>query len=86
MSRSTFPMISLAILMALAAGCARESSNPVDRAVDKTKDALDMRSNEKIKDAAEDVQDAAKDASQGIKDAAHDATQQAKDAANGSSH
>jgi hypothetical protein len=66
----------------LAAGCAKKEG-PLDKAVDNTKDALDIRDHEKAKDAAEDVRDAAKDAAAGIKDAAHDAKDAVKDATDG---
>ncbi|HSJ00823.1 MAG: hypothetical protein ACAI34_12270 [Verrucomicrobium sp.] len=46
------------------------------------KDGLNMRENEKAKDAAEDVKDAAKDAAEGVKDAAKDAKEAVKDATN----
>jgi hypothetical protein len=51
------------------AGCAKQSDSPVERAVDKTKDALDIRDHEKLKDAGEDAKDAIKDAKDGVKDA-----------------
>jgi hypothetical protein len=60
-------MLSTAVL---ASGCAKKDSS-VDKAVESTKDALDMREHEKLKDAAEDVKDAANDAAEGIKDAAN---------------
>lgn len=63
-----------------AGGCAKKES-AVDKAVDSTKDALDMRDHEKAKDAAEDVRDAAKDAAADVKDAAKDAAAGIKDAA-----
>jgi hypothetical protein len=52
----------------LASSCARNESS-VDKAVESTKDALDMRDHEKLKDAGEDVQDAVNDAAEGVKDA-----------------
>lgn len=64
----------------LAAGCAKKEG-PLDKAVDNTKDALDMRDHEKAKDAAEDVRDAAKDAAHDVKNAASDAAAGIKDAA-----
>jgi len=48
-------MLSTAVL---ASGCAKKEST-VDKAVENTKDALDMREHEKLKDAGEDVKDAA---------------------------
>ena len=55
-----------AVLM--ASGC--EKKTPVDKAVDSTKDALNMRDHEKLKDAAEDAKSAVDDAAEGVKDAA----------------
>lgn len=55
----------------LTAGCNNPNKSPVDRAVDNTKDALNVRDHEKIRDAGEDVSDAAKDLKQGVKDAAN---------------
>jgi PBP1b-binding outer membrane lipoprotein LpoB len=57
------------ILALLASGCAKEEKGPIDSAVDKTKDALDLRDHEKLKDAGEDVKAAVQDAKDGVKDA-----------------
>jgi hypothetical protein len=46
------------------------------------KDGLNIRENEKAKDAGEDLKDAAKDAAEGVKDAAKDAKEAVKDATN----
>ncbi len=67
-------------LLLFAGGCAKEKS-PLDKAVDGTKDALNIRDHEKLKDAGEDVQSAAKNAAGGVKDAAKDAADDVKDAA-----
>ena len=64
----------------LAAGCAKKEG-ALDKAVDNTKDALDIRDHEKAKDAAEDVRDATKDAAHDVKNAASDAAAGIKDAA-----
>jgi hypothetical protein len=53
----------------LAAGCAKKEQSPVERAVEGTKDALNVRDNEKLKDAAEDVKSAVTEAKEGVKDA-----------------
>jgi hypothetical protein len=52
----------------LASGC--EKKSPVDKAVDTTKDALNMRDHENMKDAAEDAKSAVDNAAEGVKDAA----------------
>ena len=72
---------AVALATLLSAGCAQEHKDPIDRAVDNTKDALDIRDHEKLKDAAESAGDAAKDAAAGVKDAAQDARQEIKKAA-----
>ncbi len=64
-------LIVVAVLAAAlsASGCAKKES-PVDKAVDSTKDALNIRDHEKLKDAGEDAKDAVDNAAEGIKDAA----------------
>jgi hypothetical protein len=57
-------MLSAAMIMA---GCDRNET-PIGNAVEGTKDALDMREHEKLKDAAEDTQDAFENMAEGIKD------------------
>jgi len=56
--------------MLLATSCERKPRTLGE----KIDDALDTRPNEKLKDAAEDVGDAAKDAAHEVKDAVKDAT------------
>jgi hypothetical protein len=53
----------------MASGCAKKES-AVDKAVEGTKDALDIRDHEKLKDAGEDLQDAAIDVVEDVKDSA----------------
>lgn len=64
----------------LMSACTKKQDNVMERAVDQTKDALDMRDHEKLKDAAEDAGDAMKNAGEGIKDAAQDAAAEVKEA------
>lgn len=53
-----------ALMTALSlAGCDKQET-PVETAVEGTKDALDMREHEKLKDAGEDVKDAIEDAAE----------------------
>lgn len=52
----------------LATGCAKKEESTVDKAVDSTKDALNMREHEKLKDAGEDAKDAVDNAVEGVKD------------------
>lgn len=51
----------------LLAACDR-NENPAESVVEGTKDALDMRDHEKLKDAGEDAQDAFDNAVEGVKD------------------
>ena len=48
-----------------------KKETPAEHAVDKTKDALDIREHEKLKDAGEDAKDAMKDAGDAVKDETH---------------
>ncbi len=56
-----------------------KEKGPAEKAGEKIDDALDQRPGEKVKDAAEDVKDAAKDAAEDVKDAAKDAADAVKD-------
>ena len=73
---------TLITIVLLAASCGLLSSckEKPKTLGEKIDDALDARSNEKLKDAAEDLQDAARDAKKGIKDAAKDVKEAVKDA------
>lgn len=54
----------------LASACTKKNDGPIEKAVDQTKDALNVRDHEAIKDAAEDVKSAASEVGQAAKDAA----------------
>ncbi len=56
--------MTMALLMV---GCDR-ADTPAERAVEGTKDALDMREHEKLKDAGEDAADAMENAAEGVRD------------------
>ena len=67
--------ISVVVLLTaaiFASGCEKESS--VDKALDNAQDALNIREHEQLKDAGEDLQDAAHEAAEGVKDAVNEAT------------
>ena len=66
-----FSIIPLAIVLAVA-GCEQKTTG--EKVKDKVDDALDRRPGEKVRDAAEDLKDAAKDAGRDIKGAVKDAT------------
>lgn len=61
-------LFALTVLMIalLGVGCGKEET-PVEKAVEGTKDALDVREHEKLKDAGEDAMDAIDNAAEGIK-------------------
>ncbi|MCW1925657.1 hypothetical protein OKA05_24070 [Luteolibacter arcticus] len=63
--------------LACFSACEKKETPEVKEKID---DALDRRPNEGIKDAAEDVKDAAKDAGGEVKDAAKDLKDDVKDA------
>lgn len=48
----------------MLAACKKEEPTPVEKAVESTKDALDMRENESAKDAMEDMQSAGENAAE----------------------
>ena len=69
-------LLLAASLVALPA-CEKHETPNVKEKVD---DALDRRPNEKLKDAGEDVKDAAKDVGKDLKDAGKDIKEDVKDA------
>ena len=66
MRASGIVLVAALSAMLLASGC--EKKSPVEGAVDSTKDALDVREHEKLKDAAEDARDAVDNAAEGVKE------------------
>jgi hypothetical protein len=72
--------LSVALTSTFLLGCAKQES-ALDKAVDSTKDALDIRDHEKLKDAAEDAHAAIKDAAGDAKEAAEEAAAGMKNAA-----
>ena len=63
-----FTVAAIITLLSLA-GCGKQET-PVANAVESTKDALDMREHEKLKDAGENAKGAIDDTIEGIKDEA----------------
>ncbi len=59
--------ITAMLAMLSIAGCDKKET-PVANAVESTKDALDMREHEKLKDAGENAKDAIDDTVEGIKE------------------
>ena len=70
MKKSGFVLATMLAAALLATGCEKKES-AVDKAVDGTKDALNIREHEKLKDAGEDAKDAVNEAADGVKDAAN---------------
>ena len=67
--------VTLAALLGaslMLAACKKEEPTPVEKAVESTKDALDMRENEKAKDAAEDLQSAGENAAEAVEEKAEE--------------
>jgi len=58
--------IAVAVVL-FSTGCGKEET-PVEKAVEGTKDALDMREHEKLKDAGEDAKDAVDNAVEAVED------------------
>ena len=67
MKASKIFAITAMLAMLSVAGCGKKET-PVEKAVESTKDALDMREHEKLKDAGENAKDAIDDTVKGIKD------------------
>lgn len=79
MNRTGLLIVTLSCAL-LAGACAKKDEGPLERAVDQTKDALDARDHEALKDAAEDMKDAASDLGKAAKEAGQDIGQAAKEA------
>jgi len=80
--KTNYSLLAAALAVAFVlGGCSKEPDNAMDKAVDNTKDALDIREHEKLKDAGEEAKEAAKDAGAAAKDAADNAADAVKDAA-----
>ena len=73
--------LSLALGAALLTGCEKKPETAMDNAAEAVGDATDTRENEGMKDAMEDMKDAAADASDAMSDAAEDAGDAMSDAA-----
>ena len=72
--------VFVALVSMLALGACDDKSG-LEKAQDKVNDALDRRPNEEIRDAVEEVTDAAKEVAEEARDAAKEAAGEAEDAA-----
>lgn len=62
-------LLLIAALGAATVACKQEEPTAVEKLEDKVKDGLDMRENEKLKDAGESATDAIKEAGEAAKEA-----------------
>ena len=75
MKPSPLKFIAIATVLGLSvslAACEKKEESPLDKASEAVQDGLDLRKNEPIKDAAEDVKAAAEDTGAAIKEKAED--------------
>ena len=71
MTRKIALRLLVAALLALASpllACPWKQKSGIEKLSDKTKDALNVREHEKLKDAGEDARDAVKDAGTAVKE------------------
>lgn len=67
--------LSLLVAACLAtSACSSQNQTTTEKIIDNTNDVLDRRSNEKMRDAAEDASDGVKGTGKNIKEAIKDAT------------
>jgi hypothetical protein len=70
-------MIALLLSMMLVA-CEQKQTNTTEKVIDKVNDALDRRSDEKARDAIEDVSEAVEDASKELQKGIEDISKEIK--------
>ncbi len=80
MNGSTLKLRTLVIASMLGLGvslaaCEKKEESPIEKVTESVKDGLDMRENEKMKDAGENAADAFKDAGEAIEEKAEEATE-----------
>jgi len=69
MNKNLAALLLIGVLGATTVACKKEEPSAVEKLEDKVKDGLDMRDNEKLKDAGENAADAIKDAGEAAKEA-----------------
>lgn len=69
MNKNIATLLLIAALGSTTVACKKEEPTAVEKLSENVKDGLDMRDNEKLKDAGENAADAVKDAGEAAKDA-----------------
>ena len=69
MNKNIATLLLIGVLGATTVACKKEEPSAVEKLEDNVKDGLDMRENEKLKDAGENAADAVKDAGEAAKEA-----------------
>ncbi|ROH93151.1 hypothetical protein ED208_01055 [Stagnimonas aquatica] len=69
MNKNIALLLLIAALGATTTACKKEEPSAVEQLEDKVKDGLDLRENEKLKDAGESAADAIKEAGEAAKEA-----------------
>lgn len=73
MQRSPFLIPLAAVLLGFGlAACDKKEESLTDQAIENVRDGLDLRENEKLKDAGEDAADAMRDAGEAVKEKAEE--------------
>lgn len=80
MSGNTVRLALLAAMLGMGSGlvACNKPDSPGGNVVDSVKDGLDLRENEPIKDAAEDVRDGVKDAAEAVEEKAEEVKEDMK--------
>ena len=72
-----YPLLfALLSLGAAVSACSEKKDSAADQAIENVQDGLNMRENEKLKDAGEDAVDAVKDAAEAVKEEAVEAKEE----------
>ena len=69
MNKNIATLLLIGVLGATTVACKKEEPSAVEKLENNVKDGLDMRDNEKLKDAGENAADAVKDAGEAAKEA-----------------
>lgn len=69
MNKNIAALLLIGVLGASTVACKKEEPTAVEKLEDQVKDGLDMRDNEKLKDAGESATDAVREAGEAAKEA-----------------